>query len=214
MGLWDKIKKFFNRGKNDIKALPEAQSNQRNPYESSITLRRNDGTTIMITPMLDKVGNQLYKSVLNHNTGEMQYIPEYRIADNALANAQTIHGSTMASIYMDIDMNLLRDETYNYYIADVLLSPQRMAEIIDDNQHYAGGMNIGEAGEILGYYSDDGIIQGLKANALENAQKYAEVQSEKDKAYTEEAYRNAAKISPSIETNGEQVLSPDMDPYR
>lgn len=213
MGLWDKIKNFFRRNKDEVKALPEGQADSRNPYDSAFALRRNDGTTIMISPMLDKVGNQLYKPVLNHNTGEMQYIPEFRIADNALANSKTIHGSTMA-IYMDIDPSLLKDETYNHYIADILLAPQRIAEIIDENQHYVGGMSIGEEGQILGCYSDQGIIEGLKANARENAQRYAEAQNEKDRAYAEKVYRNAANIKPSIEENGEQVLTPNMDPYR
>lgn len=212
MGLWDKIKNWL--GINKVKALPEGQENQRNPYENTVTLRRSDGTVCMVQPKLDRVGNQLYKQVLNHNTGEMQYIPEYTISDENLKYAQTNRGSTIASVCMDIDMNMLRDETYNYYVADVLLGTQRLGEIIDENMNYAGGLSIGEYGQILGYYSDDGIVEGLRASARENNQRYAEAQSQRDKEYNEAAYRNAASISSSIEINGEQVLSPDMDPHR
>ena len=212
MGLWDKIKSWL--GINKVKALPEGQENQRSPYETAVTLRRSDGTVFMLQPRLDKVGNQLYKPVLNHNTGEMQYIPEYTISDENLKYTQTNRGSTISSVCMDIDMEMLRDETYNYYIADVLLGSQRLGEVIDENMHYAGGLSIGECGQILGHYSDEGIVEGLRASARENNQIYNEQQSQKDAENMEEIRQNAAKITPSIEKNGEGILTPDMDPYR
>lgn len=212
MGLWDKIKSWL--GRNKVKALPEAQVSLRNPYQNAVTLSRSDGTVIMVQPRLDKVGNQLYKSVLNHNTGEMQYIPEYTISDENLKYTQTNRGSTIASVCMDIDMNMLGDETYNYYIADVLLGTQRLGEIIDQNMNYAGGLSIGEYGQILGHYSDDGIVEGLRASARENNQIYNEQQRQRDAENMEAFQQKAAQITPSIEKNGEGILTPDMDPYR
>ena len=117
MGLWDNIKKIFMR--KETKALPEAQSR---PYNQGITLRREDGSFIMITPNLDRVGNQIYEQVFNHNTGERQCLPKFTIADNALAEAQTNRGATITSICMDVRPEWLNNEYYAHYIANYLLS--------------------------------------------------------------------------------------------
>lgn len=198
MGLWDKIKNFFGR-KDKVKALPEAQSNKDN---KKISIRRANGDYITITPRCDRVGNQLFKTVLNHDTGTIQYIPEFVVDDKSLASAKSIHGSTVTNICMDIDPKLLKDETYNYYIADVLLAPERMAEIIDDNMHYAGGLNIGESGQILGYHCEQGIIQGLKASAIENSQRYTKEQQKR--------MANQPNIKTDINTDHAQILTPEM----
>jgi len=169
MGFWDKIKSWL--GINKVKAIPEGQTNQRDSKNEDIIIQRRDGSSITLRPRFDKVGEQALKPVFNAKTGEMQYTYEYTIEDKALANAKTIHGASFATILMDIDANLLKDPTYNYYIADILLEPERITEIIDSNEHYAGGLNIGDKGQILGYHCDDGVIQGLNAsrNELFNA---------------------------------------------
>ena len=78
MKLIDKFKemfsKIFNR-EEQPKALPEANYTRDN----MITFYRNDGTTIGISPRLDKLGNQTYETVLNHRTGQLQYVPKYNI---------------------------------------------------------------------------------------------------------------------------------------
>lgn len=59
-------------------------------------------------------------------------------------------------------MNVLGDETYNYYVADELLGTQR----------------------------------------------------QRDAENMEAFQQKAAQITPSIEKNGEGILTPDMEPYR
>lgn len=206
--LWNKIKGVFKGEKNETKALPEAQSNQNNLENQSIVISRRDGSTIRLIPMLDKTGNQTYTPVLNAKTGEMQYTHEYTIVDEALSNAQTIHGSSMTKILMDADMNLLKDPTYNYYIADILLDSKRMGEIIDNNEHYAGGLNIGDEGQIQGYHCDEGIIQGLQASRNEKFAIYSREQEARQVAETQKIQENAVKNGVNIKTSHAEALSP------
>lgn len=82
MKITDKIKEIWNNifHKNpEIKALPETTNTQliNNFY-------REDGSSISITPILDKVGNQIFEQVLNHRTGELQNVAKYCVCSPEL----------------------------------------------------------------------------------------------------------------------------------
>lgn len=203
MKILDKFKemfaKIFNR-EEQPKALPEAVSMNNNLK----TFYREDGTTINISPILDKLGNQVYEQVLNHRTGQIQYMPKYNICSEEIRN---LTGSDMTNILMDVDIKLLQDPTYSSYIANTLLGTNRISKIMNEYERYAGGIEINDVGEVRGKYIDNGIIAGLKANRQENFARYQEEQARREAEREAEIKEYAESQGVNIKTSHAEDLS-------
>ena len=203
MKIIDKLKEMFSKIFNkeeQPKALPEANLTQNNIQ----TFYRDDGTTINISPILDKLGNQVYEQVLNHRTGQIQYMPKYNISSNEL---EGMIGCSMTSILMDVDSKLLQNPTYSHYISNVLLGTNRISKIINEYERYAGGIEMNESGDITGKYIDKGIIKGLTANRQENFAKYQEEQARRDAERQAEIIQQAQAHDVNIKTSHAEELS-------
>ena len=202
MKITDKIKELWNKffHKNpEIKALPETTSPQ--PINS---FYRNDGSSISITPVLDRVGNQVFEQVLNHRTGELQNIAKYCVCSPEI---EQITGSDMKTILIDLDSSFLGNPNYQDYILNTLLSPDRIPKIIGQYENYAGGINLDESGNISGRFIDKGIINGLTASRQENFARYQQEQANRDAAYRQSIEENAKNTPINYKTSHAEDLS-------
>ena len=202
MKITDKIKEIWNKifHKNpEIKALPEVT----NPQLMN-SFYRNDGSCISITPILDRVGNQVFEQVLNHRTGELQNIAKYCVCSPEI---EQITGSDMKTILMDFDSSFLQNPDYQNYIVNNLLAPNRMSKIIGQYENYAGGIKIDESGTIQGKYVDKGIINGLTASRQENFARYQQEQARRDAEYRQSIAENAKNIPIHFKTDHAEDLS-------
>lgn len=202
MKITDKIKEFWNNifHKNpETKALPAATSTQ--PINSYY---RNDGSSISISPILDRTGNQVFEQVLNHRTGELQNIAKYCVCSPEL---KELTGLDMNTILMDFDSSFLQNPDYQNYIANTLLAPERMAKIIGQYENYAGGITLDESGNIEGKYIDKGIINGLTASRQENFARYQQEQSSRDASYVESRRQEAANLTVNYKDSHAEDLS-------
>lgn len=202
MKITDKIKEIWNNifHKNpEIKALPETTNTQliNNFY-------REDGSSISITPILDKVGNQIFEQVLNHRTGELQNVAKYCVCSPEL---REMTGSDMQTILMDFDSNFLKNPNYQHYIINTLLAPERMSKIIGEYENYAGGITINESGNIEGKYIDKGIINGLTASRQENFARYQQEQAARKESDRESMQQQAANHSVHYKNSHAEDLS-------
>lgn len=203
MNIIDKLKDMFNKifkKEEQAKALPEAYY----PQNNFRTFYRNDGTSIDVMPVLDKLGNQAYEQVLNYNTGEIQYLPKYNISSKELEN---YIGCDMTSILMDVDKNILDNPQYSDYIANVFLGTDRMSKIINEYEKYAGGMEIDDTGAITSRYVDSGIISGLKENRQQNYIKYQQEQENRDADFRREKMEQAKNHAFEVKTSHAEDLS-------
>lgn len=145
MKITDKIKEIWNKifHKNpETKALPEARNTQH-----MNSFYREDGSSISITPVLDRAGNQVFEQILNHRTGELQNIAKYCVCSPEL---RQLTGSDMKTVLMDFDSSFLQNPDYQNYIVNTLLAPERMQKIIGQYENYAGGITLDESGNIEG----------------------------------------------------------------
>lgn len=205
MGFLDKIKSLL--GINKVKALPEGQKTQDNTKNNQpICLTRQDGSTIMITPVCDRTGNQCYQEVLDHYTGERRLIAQFSIADTALKKAMTNHGSSIAKVLMDIDIESLKNEEYRRQVANVLLSPNRVVDVVDNKEHYAGSVIQDRDGNFI-CTSSSGIVKGLAATRIENAQRLAEVRSAEEAKNVATMREDATHLTTYIKTSHAEELS-------
>jgi len=203
MKLLDRIKQFFNR-KNRIEALPEPQSNYI--VENKMILNREDGTSIEISPVLDRTGNQQYEQVFNNRTQQMQYIPKYKIYSEELK--ELINPNILQhTILMDINPEMLKNEYYADYIANQMLSQERMSKVIKQYQSYAGGISLDENGQVRGRYVDDGIIQTLNATREENSRRVEEARINREEADRKEILEKAQNLSVNIKNSHAEDLS-------
>ena len=202
MKIIDKFKemfsKIFNRDEQP-KALPEAISTR---YEMT-TYYRDDGTSIGISPMLDKLGNQAYETVLNYRTGQLQYLPKYNICSEEINN---IRGCNLTSIVMDVDSRLLQDPTYSNYIVNSFLGTDRIYKIFNEYEGYAGGISINERGEI-GRYIDQGIVQSLNAVRLQKNEIYEKEQEKRNEEWRLAVEEKAKNIPLHIKDSHAEELS-------
>ena len=205
MGFWDKIKNWL--GINKVKALPEGQGNQNiSKYKQPVCLTRMDGSNIMIMPIYDRTGNQSYQEVLDHYTGERRLIPQFSITDTNLQNAMSNRGSDITKILMDIDFNLLQDDEYSNQVANVLLSSERLINVVDNEEHYAGQVVQDQEGQ-LKCTTNLGIIKGLAASRMENAQRFYEMREAQEAERIAAMKENASQIQSQIKTSHAQELS-------
>lgn len=202
MRITDKIKEIWNNifHKNpETKALPEATSNQ-----SINSFYRDDGSSISITPVLDRTGNQVFEQVLNHRTGELQNIAKYCVCSPEL---RQLTGSDMKTILMDFDSCFLQNPDYQNYIVNTLLAPERMQKIIGQYENYAGGITLDESGNIEGKYIDKGIINGLTASRQENFARYQQEQAAREESDRESMRQQAANLSVNYKNSHAEDLS-------
>lgn len=170
MWLFDKIeqiKQYFSNRKNNIKALPESQEQKNYNQVKEYELKRDDGTIVTITPILDRIGNQGYQSIFNRETGKMEAIPMFQVSTDEIKN---LTRSEMAkqTMLIDIQPQILENAEYAHYIANELLSDNRVGKIMGQYKNYAGGIYKQSNGEIRRYIKK-GIIDTLTATKEENA---------------------------------------------
>lgn len=202
MNIIDKLKEFWNNifhRTPETKALPEPTTNQ---YINSFY--RDDGSTISITPIMDRAGNQIFEQVLNYRTGELQNIAKYGVCSPEI---KQLTGSDMKTILMDLDSNFLQNPDYQNYIVNTLLAPERMPKIIGQYESYAGGITLDESGNIEGKYIDNGIINGLTASRQENFARYQQEQAARDQSCRESMQQQAANNSVNYKNSHAEDLS-------
>lgn len=199
----DRIKQFFNR-KNKVEALPEPRNNYT--VENKMILNRADGTTIEISPALDRTGNQLYEQVFNDATQQIQYIPKFNIYSEelkSLVNSNILRHT----ILMDINPELLKNQYYADYIANQMLSQERMKKVVGEYENYAGGISFDENGGITGKYVDKGIIRTLSATKEERNRMIAEARLRSEEEDKRKVMEKAQNISLNIKESHAEDLS-------
>lgn len=199
----DRIKQFFNR-KNKVETLPEAQSNYI--VENKMILNRADGTTIEISPALDRTGNQLYEQVFNDATQQIQYIPKFNIYSEELRSLVDSN-ILQHTILMDINPEILKNQYYADYIANQMLSQERMKKVVGEYENYAGGISFDENGAVTGRYVDKGIIRTLNATKEERNRMMTEARLKKDEEYKREVMEKAQNTSLNIKESHAEDLS-------
>lgn len=201
MSILDRIKNLFNKNR---KALPEPQiqyQNNRNIPNNTYFLPRQDGSTLEITPVLDDLGHQSCEQVYNSRTKQMQTIRKFSIMHDVS------HGRTMQSeILMDIDPELLNNPKYADFIANEMLSEQRISKVINEYGNYAGTIIQSENG-ILGKAKDEGIIKTLNREKSENAKQIEEDRKKAENARNDAILKRAEARGISYDTNPEGPLS-------
>ena len=200
MGLMDRL--FGKREKETEQ--PPIVNNRRNNVMNFRTLQRRDGTSIDIMPVVDSMGNQTYDQVFNSRTNKMQLLPKFVINSSEVAR---LGKGNFTTILMDINKDLLDTPEGANWIANGLLSGQRIEKIINDYNGYAGGLAINENGQITGKYKDEGIINGLKMTAQEKNAVYQKEQALRDEQATAQAIAKAEKYGVNIKTSHAEDLS-------
>lgn len=112
-----------------------------------ITIDRADGETWLdIVPMRDKAGNQMYKTIYNMESGEVQNIEWYRVYNENLARGEA--GKLVYDIYMPIQAEMLNNPQYRNIIANLLLSHKRLDKVEKEYNGYTGKIKVDERGKI------------------------------------------------------------------
>lgn len=146
MNILDRIKNFLFRNK--VKALPSPSDEKDHSASNSFVLNRNDGTTVTIRPILDRVGNQAYEQVFNEASHQFQNIPRYMVSCNELSEICG-EGTLAKQILMDINADTLKDPYYADYIANNILNGNRMEKVINEYHGYAGTILTDKNGAII-----------------------------------------------------------------
>ena len=208
MGLLDRFKNLFRRNKaENINALPEytgSYPQYENPSvvsSNAYKLTREDGTTIEIEPVLDDLGYQSYSQVYNQRTHQMQNIPKFKVMHD------WSHGRIRQDeILMDIDPNILNNPEYSQFIANTMLSEDRIFKIINEYGNYAGMIAQDQNGR-LGKTIDAGIIKTLNSERAVTANKIEEDRINAENLRNREILERAKQRGVHIETNPEIDLS-------
>lgn len=200
MGLMDRL---FGKKEKETEQ-PPIVNDRRNNVMNFRTLQRRDGTSIDIMPVVDSMGNQTYDQVFNSRTNKMQLLPKFVINSSEVAR---LGKGNFTTILIDINKDLLDTPEGANWIANGLLSGQRIEKIIKDYNGYAGGLAINENGQITGKYRDEGIINGLKMTAQEKNAVYQKEQALRDEQATAQAIAKAKKYGVNIKTSHAEDLS-------
>lgn len=209
MSILDRIKNLFNKNR---EALPKPQiqyENNRNTPNNTYFLPRRDGSTLEITPIYDNVGAgyPTYKQVKDSITKQMKLIPKFRIMHNVS------HGRTMQSeIFMDINPELLNNPKYADFIANEMLSEQRISKVLNEYGNYAGTITQSENG-ILGKAKEEWIINTLKREECKNAQQNQADRLDRENAYTKGILEDSQKYDVNYKTSHAEDLS-EQEWYR
>ena len=200
MGLMDRL-----FGKKDNQQEQQAPiENKRSNNINFQTLQRRDGTSINIMPVVDSMGNQTYEQVFNNATKQMQLMPKFIINSPELAN---IAKGDFTTVLMDINKDILNTPQGADWVANGLLSGQRLQKVFNEYGGYAGGLAMDQFGQITGKYIDPGIVNGLKMSKQQQWQEYQVEQTNRDKQATEQAIVTSQKYGVNIKTSHAEDLS-------
>lgn len=200
MGLIDRL--FGKKTKENEQPL--MANNRRNNEMNFKKLQRRDGTSIDIMPVLDETGYQKYESVYNNRTHEGQYIAKFIISSQEV---ERLGKGNFITILMDVDENTLNTLEGVDWIANGLLSGQRIEKIINTYNGYAGGLTKNQNGQITGKYIDQGIVEWLKMDAQEKNEVRKKEQAIIDEKLKAEAIAKAEKQGINIKTSHAENLS-------
>lgn len=165
MGFWDKVKSFLGWKDRAVKALPPAQMGRQTTCNQTVKLARPDGSFIEITPNLDRTKTQMLKAIPKSN-GETVYVPSYSIQGDELSEYM-LGGSTIASIYMEIDYTRIFDDPeYKKYVEEMFLSPGSLKVALQSGG-YVGKIMEDEKGFFT--YCDPDITKGAEAGRVQSS---------------------------------------------
>lgn len=205
MGLRDRLNELFGRNKKAKETQqPPIVNNRRNNAMNFRTLQRRDGTSIDIMPVLDTLGGQECKPVYNNRTHQGQHIAKFIICS---PEVERLGKGNFTTILIDINKELLDSPEGADWIANGLLSSQRIEKVINEYNGYAGGLVRNENGQITGKYVDQGIIEWLGMDAQEKSKKYQKEQTLRDEQYKAKIKADAAKRGVNIKTSHAEDLS-------
>ena len=200
MGLMDRL--FGKRDNQQEQQAPVVRNKNNNMTFQ--TLQRRDGTSINIMPVVDSMGNQTYEQVFNDTTKQMQLMPKFIINSPELAN---ISKGDFTTVLMDINKDILNTPEGADWVANGLLSGQRLQKVFNEYGGYAGGLSTNQFGQITGKYIDPGIVNGLKISKQQQWQEYQAGQADRDKQAKEQAIIDSQKYGVNIKTSHAEDLS-------
>ena len=200
MGLMDRL--FGKKAKETEQ--PPIVNNRRVEGRSFTTLVRKDGTSIDIMPVVDSMGNQTYDQVFNDRTNQMQLMPKFVINSPEVAR---FGKGNFTTVLIDINKDLLDTPQGADWIANKLLSGQRIQKVLQEYNGYAGGLSINQNGQITGKYIDEGIVNGLKLSKQQQWEAYQANQILRDEQAKAQAISNAEKYGVNIKTSHAEDLS-------
>ena len=199
MGLMDRL---LGRKENKVEQAPVEKSENNNMKFQ--TLQRRDGSKIDIMPVVDKMGNQTYEQVFNERTKQMQLMPKFVVSSPEIAK---LKGADFTTILMDINKDALYTLQGADWVANALLSGERMSKVINEYGGYAGGLSIDQTGQITGKYIDPGIVNGLNISNKQRWEEYQANQAVRDKEDEAKIKANAEQKGVNIKTSHAEDLS-------
>ena len=199
MGVLDKL---FGKKEKQQEQLP-IENNQSNIAKFQ-TLQRRDGTSIDIMPIVDRMGNQTYQQVFNSRTNQMQLMPRFTISSPEL---KEIVNGTFAPVLIDIDKEILNTPEGIDWVANSLLSSERIEKVFNGYSGYVGGLSIDQTGQITGKYIDQGIINGLKISKQQQWEEYQAKQAVLDEQDKNQKIADAKNHGVNIKTSHAEYLS-------
>ena len=199
MGLIDKL-----LGRNEKQTEESKVANNQGNSINFQTLQRRNGTSINIMPVLDKMGNQIYQQVFNNRTNELQLIPRFTISSPELRNF--VNGD-FAPVLIDIDKEILNTLEGAEWVANGLLSSERLEKVFNQYRGYAGGLTVDQNGQITGKYVDQGIIDGIKISKEQEWKEYQARQAVLDEKLKNQRIDEAKKYGVNIKTSHAEPLS-------
>ncbi|MCI8352207.1 MAG: hypothetical protein HFJ58_01040 [Clostridia bacterium] len=189
MKIIDKIISLFKR-----KNIKQLQEGTVNTVKNEYNFERSDGTTISISPVLDRVGNQCYEQVFNNRTGEIQNIPKYNIYAEELK--ELVHPSILNhTVMIDIDYSMLEDQNVANYVVNHMLNKERMGKIIHEYKNYVGGLQKNEEGKPeLEKIVDLGIVEALTATEEERNKMLEQQRLTRDEEYMRSVVESSRNV--------------------
>lgn len=115
---------------------------------------RNDESKFKLNPYLTQKGTQVTEKF--YIKDEIKEIPKFRYFDEN--GADDLLGT---DIYLDINPNILKQEYYRNCVANLLLSNDRIQEIKEEDNQYAGGFKYNKEGKVIGIDSNQKQIDSL-----------------------------------------------------
>ena len=199
MGLMDRL---LGRKENEVKQAPVEKSENNNMKFQ--TLQRRDGTSINIMPVVDKMGNQTYEQVFNERTKQMQLMPKFVVSSPEIAR---VKGADFTTILMDINKDALYTLQGADWVANGLLSGERISKVLNEYGGYAGGLSIDQNGQVTGKYIDPGIVNGLKVSKQQQWEEYQANQAVREAEYKNKIVADSEKQGVNIKTSHAEDLS-------
>jgi len=212
MNIFEKIKQFLFR-KNEVKALPEQTQNYSRDYRTGIVLMRKDGTTVTVTPKLDRTGNQLYEQVWSEYERRVKYIPKFLVESEELKELSTNKKAYLGTeMVIDIDPSDLQNSEFAEYIANNILNKERMEKIVTKYCNYAGLVEKrfdNEGKTTFKKWIDTSVIDNLSLNK----QKRKEMINEEIVRNEQERIKNMEEEAMNKKVNYKTSHAEDLSKY-